>query len=208
MHRACGKQGVILPGPGLLLKHVSRHCSGRATISSATPSKRLHPFLCACKSCGVYNACRVQQSMLCFSRHVPRHPFHLAQSSKKIAVCSAQHPVVIAKTLQNLHNQSAAGQHYLTLMSHQLEQRKAEHKMCCMHLQGSQLQLDMHDATEPNVLEQQHLPDTEILSESCRGCLQVYLLAICHSPSYISIGWCYHCCCFLPCSSVHVFCLQ
>ena len=50
-----------------------------------------------------------------------------------------------------------------------------------MHLQGSQLQLDMHDATEPNVLEQQHLPDTEILSESYRGCLQVStLLLVCY----------------------------
>lgn len=43
-------------------------------------------------------------------------------------------------------------------------------------MQGSQLQLDMHDASEPNVLEQQHLPDTEVLSEGYRGCLQVCML--------------------------------
>lgn len=37
---------------------------------------------------------------------------------------------------------------------------------------GSQMQLDMHDANEPNVLEPQHLPDTEVLAEGFRGCLQ------------------------------------
>ncbi|DBB08888.1 TPA: hypothetical protein ACH3X3_007531 [Trebouxia sp. C0006] len=38
--------------------------------------------------------------------------------------------------------------------------------------QGSQMQLDLHDANEPNVLEPQHLPDTEVLAEAFRGCLQ------------------------------------
>ena len=37
------------------------------------------------------------------------------------------------------------------------------------------MQLDMHDANEPNVLEPQHLPDTEVLAEGFRGCLQVCL---------------------------------
>ena len=40
-------------------------------------------------------------------------------------------------------------------------------------MQGSQLQLDIHDANEPNVLDPQHLPDTEVLAEDFRGCLQV-----------------------------------
>ena len=40
-------------------------------------------------------------------------------------------------------------------------------------VQGSDLQLDMHDAIEPNILEPQHLPDTEVLAEGFRGCLQV-----------------------------------
>ena len=40
-------------------------------------------------------------------------------------------------------------------------------------VQGSDLQLDMHDANEPNILEPQHLPDTEALAEGFRGCLQV-----------------------------------
>jgi hypothetical protein len=35
------------------------------------------------------------------------------------------------------------------------------------------MQLDLHDANEPNVLEPQHLPDTEVLAEAFRGCLQV-----------------------------------
>ncbi len=43
--------------------------------------------------------------------------------------------------------------------------------------QGSQMPLDMHDANEPNVLEPQHLPDTEILAEGFRGCLQVHSMA-------------------------------
>ncbi|KAL0031916.1 hypothetical protein WJX79_005109 [Trebouxia sp. C0005] len=38
--------------------------------------------------------------------------------------------------------------------------------------QGSQMQLDLHDANEPKVLEPQHLPDTEVLAEAFRGCLQ------------------------------------
>lgn len=37
---------------------------------------------------------------------------------------------------------------------------------------GSQMQLDLHDANEPNVLEPQHLPDTEVLAKGFRGCLQ------------------------------------
>ena len=40
------------------------------------------------------------------------------------------------------------------------------------------MQLDLHDANEPNVLEPQHLPDTEVLAEAFRGCLQV--CAICY----------------------------
>lgn len=40
-------------------------------------------------------------------------------------------------------------------------------------VQGSDLQLDVHDANEPNTLEPQHLPDTDILAEGFRGCLQV-----------------------------------
>ncbi len=44
---------------------------------------------------------------------------------------------------------------------------------CCLGVQGSQMQLDLHDANEPNVLEPQHLPDTEVLAEAFRGCLQV-----------------------------------
>ena len=40
-------------------------------------------------------------------------------------------------------------------------------------MQGSDLQLDMHDANEPNIMEPQHLPDTEVLAEGFRGCLQV-----------------------------------
>lgn len=40
-------------------------------------------------------------------------------------------------------------------------------------VQGSDLQLDVHDANEPNILEPQHLPDTEVLAEGFRGCLQV-----------------------------------
>ena len=44
---------------------------------------------------------------------------------------------------------------------------------CCLCVQGSQMQLDLHDANEPNVLEPQHLPDTEVLAEAFRGCLQV-----------------------------------
>lgn len=40
-------------------------------------------------------------------------------------------------------------------------------------VQGSDLQLDMHDANEPNILEPQHLPDTQVLAEGYRGCLQV-----------------------------------
>ncbi len=35
------------------------------------------------------------------------------------------------------------------------------------------MQLDLHDANEPTVLEPQHLPDTEVLAEAFRGCLQV-----------------------------------
>ena len=35
------------------------------------------------------------------------------------------------------------------------------------------MQLDLHDANEPSVLEPQHLPDTEVLAEAFRGCLQV-----------------------------------
>ena len=42
-------------------------------------------------------------------------------------------------------------------------------------VQGSDLQLDVHDANEPNILEAQHLPDTEVLAEGFRGCLQVCL---------------------------------
>lgn len=45
-------------------------------------------------------------------------------------------------------------------------------------VQGNDLQLDMHDANEPNILEPQHLPDTEALAEGFRGCLQVSYLCL------------------------------
>lgn len=56
-------------------------------------------------------------------------------------------------------------------------------------VQGSDLQLDIHDANEPNILEPQHLPDTEALAEGFRGCLQV---------SYL----CSTVCCLHPCGSL------
>ncbi|KAL3149536.1 hypothetical protein ABBQ32_002317 [Trebouxia sp. C0010 RCD-2024] len=37
---------------------------------------------------------------------------------------------------------------------------------------GSDLQLDVHDTNEPNILEPQHVPNTEALAEGFRGCLQ------------------------------------
>ena len=40
------------------------------------------------------------------------------------------------------------------------------------------MQLDMHDANEPNIMEPQHLPDTQVLAEGYRGCLQVCLLSM------------------------------
>ena len=58
--------------------------------------------------------------------------------------------------------------------------------------QGSELQLDTHDANEPNILEPQHLPDTEVLAEGFRGCLQVW--SHCNSPGS-------------PCRSLHT-CVQ
>ena len=47
------------------------------------------------------------------------------------------------------------------------------HNEVAAGVQGSDLQLDMHDANEPNILEPQHLPNTEALAEGFRGCLQV-----------------------------------
>ncbi len=47
------------------------------------------------------------------------------------------------------------------------------------------MQLDLHDANEPNVLEPQHLPDTEVLAEAFRGCLQV--CAMRHQSSFVWI---------------------
>lgn len=49
---------------------------------------------------------------------------------------------------------------------------KTQHQVTAV-VQGSDLQLDVHDANEPNILEPQHLPDTEVLAEGFRGCLQV-----------------------------------
>lgn len=55
-------------------------------------------------------------------------------------------------------------------------------------MQGSQMQLDMHDANEPNVLDPQHLPDTEVLAEGFRGCLQVRPTTLTHKPDHARLN--------------------